>query len=61
MVQKQRNNNGGIGAVTEEFHRLLNMILLLGNSLVYMKNKLSDNRTESKYQEGNGTILNIMV
>lgn len=26
-----------------------------------MKNKLSDNRTESKYQEGNGTILNIMV
>lgn len=26
-----------------------------------MKNKLSNNSTESKYQEGNGTILNIMV
>jgi len=42
---------------------MIPLTTLLGNrrSLVYMKNKLSDNRTESKYQEGNRTILNIMV
>lgn len=61
-----REQQWGIGAGIQEFHRLLNTILfntLLGNrrSLVYMKNKLSNNRTELKYQEGNGTILNIMV
>lgn len=40
---------------------MIPLTTLLGNrSLVYVKRQLSDDGRESKYQGGNGTILNIM-